>query len=223
MLLHFKKSKEIFQIRSLFCKNLAFQNQPSLKLHNQTDITVYRFQNLFELILLQSFSYRTVVTHLDRSIYCYVFFYLCTAYPLHIIKGYYGPFPPALCWWLKWILNFVPMGILFSFCLNITLRVSTSDEFESSQLEPELELKNFQLDLTWLGTFLTSARKLKISYNVPKFQCFANQFFFKIFLYFVLSIFMRIGTLFTLCLVFVCQFCLEMTGIWVAKSRKEYF
>ena len=106
----------------------SISTQPKTKPKFPFRFIVYRFQNLSALILFYTFSYRTAVTHLDRSIYCYVFFYLCTAYPIHIIKGYYvlliGPFPSAFCWWLKWILNFVPMGILFSFCLNITLRVS---------------------------------------------------------------------------------------------------
>ena len=161
------------------------------------------------------------MTHLDRSIYCYVFFYLCTAYPLYIIKGYYGPFPSALCWWLKWILNFVPMGILFSFCLNITLRVSTSDEFEPSWLEPELELKKFQLGLSRLGTFLTSARKLKIGRNRPKFQYFANHFFSLFILSYAFSCQLVLCSLYVW---FLCAFfSLEMTGIWVAKLRKESF
>ena len=40
MLLHFKKSNEILETWSPHCKNLAFQDPPSLKFHNRTDISV---------------------------------------------------------------------------------------------------------------------------------------------------------------------------------------
>ena len=46
--------------------------------------------------------------------------------------------------------------------------VRDSDESEPSWLEPELELKDFQLGLARLMTFLTSARKSKIGQNEPK-------------------------------------------------------
>ena len=42
MLLHFKKSNEILETWSPHCKNLAFQDPPSLNFHNRTDANVHR-------------------------------------------------------------------------------------------------------------------------------------------------------------------------------------
>ena len=67
---------------------------------------------------------RTVLTHVERGMYCYIFFYIVVGYTISIVKGYYGPYPSILCWWLKWIYNFVPIGLLLSFCVNIIIRVS---------------------------------------------------------------------------------------------------
>ena len=44
-----------------------------------------------------------------------------------------------------------------------------SDEFEPSWLEPELELKDFQLGSARLVTFFPSARNRKSAKNEPKF------------------------------------------------------
>ena len=45
-----------------------------------------------------------------------------------------------------------------------------SDESEPSWLEPELELKDFQLGSARLVTFFTSARNQKLAQNEPKFD-----------------------------------------------------
>ena len=74
--------------------------------------------------------YRTVLTHVEKSLYCYLFFSLCTAYPLFLTRRYAGPFPEVLCWWMKLLVNFVPNCLLFSFCVNIILRVSIKAKFK---------------------------------------------------------------------------------------------
>ena len=79
--------------------------------------------------------YRTVLTHVEKSLYCYLFFHLCTAYPLFLTRRYAGPFPEVLCWWMKLLVNFVPNCLFFSFCVNIILRVSIKAKFK-------LELQN---------------------------------------------------------------------------------
>ena len=81
---------------------------------------VQRFFPIFN----NSENYRTVLTHVERGTYSYIFFYILTAYPASIVKRYFGPQPSIICWWLKWIYNFVPIGLLLSFCVAIIIRVS---------------------------------------------------------------------------------------------------
>ena len=69
-------------------------------------------------------NYRTVLTHVERGTYCYIFIYIVVLHTISIVKDYYGPFPSILCWWLKWTFKFVPAGILLSFSVNILIRVS---------------------------------------------------------------------------------------------------
>ena len=69
-------------------------------------------------------NHRTVLTHVERGTYCYIFTYIVVLHTISIVKDYYGPFPPFLCWWLKWTFKFVPAGILLSFSVNILIRVS---------------------------------------------------------------------------------------------------
>ena len=75
-------------------------------------------------MFVNSENHRTVLTHVERGMYCYIFFYILVGYTISIVKGYYGKYPSILCWWLKWIYNFVPIGLLLSFCVNIIIRVS---------------------------------------------------------------------------------------------------
>ena len=86
------------------------------------------FNSLIKLIFTH--FYRTVLTHVEKSLYCYLFFHLCTAYPLFLTRRYAGPFPEVLCWWMKLIVNFVPNCLFFSFCVNIILRVSIKAKFK---------------------------------------------------------------------------------------------
>ena len=46
---------------------------------------------------------------------------------------------------------------------GLSMYVSTSDRSKLSWLEPELELKDFQLGLAWLVTFFHSARNQKLA------------------------------------------------------------
>ena len=69
-------------------------------------------------------NHRTVLTHVERGTYRYIFTYIVILHTSSIVKGYYGPFPSILCWWLKWTFKFVPAGILLSFSINILIRVS---------------------------------------------------------------------------------------------------
>ena len=52
MLLHFKKSDEILETWSPYCKNLAFQDPPSLKFHNRTDINAYEMVRLHVFLVI---------------------------------------------------------------------------------------------------------------------------------------------------------------------------
>ena len=79
--------------------------------------------------LMLSISCRTVITHMDRALYCHVFFYLCTCNIFWSGRDYYGPYPSELCWFMKLLLNFTPLGIMLSFCVNITLRVRILTQF----------------------------------------------------------------------------------------------
>jgi hypothetical protein len=47
--------------------------------------------------------------------------------------------------------------------------LNISDESKPSWLEPELELKDFQLSSAWLVTFFPSAQNRKLAKNEPKF------------------------------------------------------
>ena len=63
------------------------------------------------------------------------------------------------------------LSLSLSFLLTYLL---TSDESEPSWLEPELELKDFQLGSARLVTFFPSARNRKLAENEPKFLFFLN-------------------------------------------------
>ena len=56
---------------------------------------------------------------------------------------------------------------MFKICINKKI-LKTSDESEPSWLEPELELKDFQLGTARLVTFSPSARNRKSAENEPK-------------------------------------------------------
>ena len=53
--------------------------------------------------------------------------------------------------------------------IRITGGLVTSDKSEPSWLEPQLELKDFQLGSAQLVTFFPSARNKKSAKNEPKF------------------------------------------------------
>ena len=57
-----------------------------------------------------------------------------------------------------------------------------SDESEPSWLEPELELKDFQLGSARLVTFFPSARNRKSAENEPKFDSQLKIYFLFIFI-----------------------------------------
>ena len=56
--------------------------------------------------------------------------------------------------------------------------IATSDESEPSWLEPELELKDFQLGSVRLVAFSPSARNRKLAENEPKFLFFKKKYYF---------------------------------------------
>ena len=114
------------------------------------------------------YYYRTVLTHVERSLYYCLFFHLSTAYPLFLTRRYAGPFPEVLCWWMKLLVNFVPNCLFFSFCVNIILRVSIKAKFK-------LEIKKSKLKIcsTWIA----------VSYYHKKKQ-FCTGFQWQIFQYF---------------------------------------
>ena len=86
-------------------------------------------------LLIFTHFYRTVLTHVEKSLYCYLLFHLCMASPLFNIRRYTGPFPEWLCWWMKLLVNFVPNCLFFSFCVNIILRVSI---FQIKETNPKI-------------------------------------------------------------------------------------
>ena len=119
--------------------------------------------NLFQLLryftslikLIFTHFYRTVLTHVEKSLYCYLLFHLCMASPLFNIRRYTGPFPEWLCWWMKLLVNFVPNCLFFSFCVNIILRVSIFQikETNPKSSHPKHLLKNESLFKTLLRKF----------------------------------------------------------------------
>ena len=74
--------------------------------------------------LLKSNSHRTVLLHVERSIFLFPFIYLCSSFLINIIRIYSGPLPSTICWWYKFFLNFGPLGLSFSFCTITSVRVS---------------------------------------------------------------------------------------------------
>ena len=81
------------------------------------------FFDLFQKIKL---FYRTVLLHSERMIHFYGFSYSCSAFPLDVLRIYFGPFSDVTCWWYKFFKNFGGIGAQLSYSCTIIIRVSAS-------------------------------------------------------------------------------------------------
>ena len=130
MLLHFKKSNEILETWSPHCKNLAFQDPPSLNFHNGTDTITYITSLRLDCeksSLVNSRQYLTFGTSLQNLskilLVAKIIFVpqllqllevprLCLSKPCLILPTESGQLPIHLCirnWYMHFLMTFQQM------------------------------------------------------------------------------------------------------------------
>ena len=105
------------------------------KLYPRTtyQVIIFNIQKYIEKPINSNF-HRTVLLHVERSLFLFAFICLCSFFLINIIRIHSGPLPSAVCWWYKFFLNFGPYGLFFSFCTITFVRVSIIEFLEGTKL-----------------------------------------------------------------------------------------
>ena len=106
------------------------------KLYPRTkyQVIIVIFEKNHRKKLLKSNFHRTVLLHVERSIFVFGFVCLCSYFLINTIRIYSGPLPSTICWWNKFFINFGSIGLLFSFCASTSVRVSILESLQGNKL-----------------------------------------------------------------------------------------